>query len=183
MRGSLVGLALDDSVHDLAAKFHVTLEAIALQTRHIVDTMNEHGHAVNSLYLSGSQAKNAPLMALLADCCGMDVVIPNKPGVAVVLGAAMLGRMAAEVSGGQLAEMQGAEQAEKLWNIMVSLSPQCGRSPTNLLQTEMTPPARVVSPSASPREKKLLEAKYQIFRESIEIQKRWRVQMEQAASE
>ena len=44
----------------------------------------------------------------------------------------------------------------------------------------MTPPGTLVAPAASPREKKLLEAKYKIFRESIDIQKRWRKQMEEA---
>lgn len=41
----------------------------------------------------------------------------------------------------------------------------------------MTPPGTQISPSASPKEKKLLEAKYKIFRESIDIQKRWRDEM------
>jgi hypothetical protein len=46
----------------------------------------------------------------------------------------------------------------------------------------MTPPSTRVVPSASKKEKKLLEAKYKIFRETIEIQKRWRKQMEEAAN-
>jgi hypothetical protein len=45
----------------------------------------------------------------------------------------------------------------------------------------MTPPGTLVAPAASPREKKLLEAKYKIFRESIDIQKRWRKEMEAAS--
>jgi hypothetical protein len=45
----------------------------------------------------------------------------------------------------------------------------------------MTPPGVIVKPAASPKEKKLLEAKYKIFREQIEIQKRWRKDMEDAA--
>ena len=44
----------------------------------------------------------------------------------------------------------------------------------------MTPPGTLVAPLASDREKKLLEAKYKIFRESIEIQNRWRKEMEEA---
>jgi hypothetical protein len=39
----------------------------------------------------------------------------------------------------------------------------------------------MVSPSSSPANSKLLEAKYRIFRESIEIQRRWRAQMDEAA--
>lgn len=53
MRGSIVGLALDNSLSDLAVRFNVTLEAIALQTRHIVDEMNARGHQIHSIYMSG----------------------------------------------------------------------------------------------------------------------------------
>lgn len=42
----------------------------------------------------------------------------------------------------------------------------------------MTPEASVVLPSATDLEKKLLDAKYKIFRESIEIQRRWRSEID-----
>lgn len=45
----------------------------------------------------------------------------------------------------------------------------------------MTPPGTMIVPSASPKEKKLLEAKYKIFLETIDIQNRWRKEMEEAA--
>ena len=51
------------------------------------------------------------------------------------------------------------------------------------LQVEMTAPGTVVSVSVNSREKKMLEAKYSIFRETIEMQKRWRRKMEDAVSE
>ncbi|EKM59553.1 uncharacterized protein PHACADRAFT_137471 [Phanerochaete carnosa HHB-10118-sp] len=162
MRGSIVGLALDDSLSDLARKFNITMEAIALQTRHIVDEMNDKGHAINAIYMSGGQAKNTALMQLFADTCSMPVVLPQNSGAAVVLGAAMLGRFAAELQPGNKDEKADCEAR---WKIMV----------------DMTPPGALVAPAASPREKKFLEAKYKIFRESIDIQKRWRVQMEEAA--
>ncbi|KAH9950160.1 Pentulose kinase [Amylocystis lapponica] len=161
MRGSLMGLALDDGLGDLARKFNLTLEAIALQTRHIVDEMNAKGHTINAIYMSGGQAKNHMLMQLFADTCRMPVVLPQSSGAAVVLGAAMLGRFSAEA-----AALKGtAAQGEALWNIMV----------------EMTPPGTMIAPAADAKEKKLLEAKYKIFRESIEIQKRWRKEMEEAS--
>ena len=46
----------------------------------------------------------------------------------------------------------------------------------------MTPPGTLVSPNATTREMKLLEAKYKIFLESIGIQKRWRKEMEDACT-
>jgi len=162
MRGALMGLTLDDGLGDLARKFNLTLEAIALQTRHIVDEMNAKGHQIQSLYMSGGQAKNIPLMTLFANTCQIPVVLPANSGAAVVLGAAMLGRFAAEAK-----KTVGVQaQANVLWEIMVG----------------MTPPGTVIAPSATAKETKLLEAKYKIFRETIEIQRRWRQEMADAAS-
>jgi hypothetical protein len=44
----------------------------------------------------------------------------------------------------------------------------------------MTPSGTKMSPAASWKEKRLLEAKYKIFLETIEIQKKWRHVMEAA---
>lgn len=171
MRGMISGLELDDSLDDLAAKFNVTLEAIALQTRHIVDEMNARGHSIDSIYMSGSQAKNKALMGLLATVLGMPVIIPPHPSAAVVLGAAMLGRYAFEASAkGPLKTQADADRAgnEQLWEIMV----------------QMTPPAQRIEPRAGElgaRERRLLDAKYAIFREAIEIQLRWRSAVDAAA--
>ncbi|KIK65750.1 hypothetical protein GYMLUDRAFT_39265 [Collybiopsis luxurians FD-317 M1] len=164
MRGSFVGLTLDDGLNDLARKYNLTLEAIALQTRHIIDEMNDKGHSITSIYMSGSQAKNVPMMQLFADTCGMPVVLPFDEGGAVPLGAAMLGRFAAEAAKKGVETMNEDQQGELLWDIMV----------------EMTPPGTIVKPAASAREKKLIEAKYKIFREAIDLQYRWRKQIEEA---
>lgn len=172
MRGMITGLELDASLDDLAAKFSVTLEAIALQTRHIVETMNGKGHCIDSIYMSGSQAKNAPLMSLLATVLDMPIVLPPHPSAAVVLGSAMLGRFAYEASQTHSIETQAdadraAEDGARLWDIMV----------------EMTQPATRVEPMQGDKgaaEKKLLQAKYEIFLESIDIQRRWRQRIAKA---
>lgn len=112
-------LRQDDGLSDLARKFNLTLEAIALQTRHIVDEMNAKGHAIRFLCMSGGQAKNLPLMTLFANTCKIPVILPANSGAAVVLGAAMLGRFAADFNGN--ADKQG--QGSKLWDIMVNAHP------------------------------------------------------------
>ena len=150
MRGSIVGLSLvgslvisvfcpfahrigqDDGLGDLARKFNVTLEAIALQTRHIVDEMNAKGHSIRSIYVSGGQTKNIPLMQLFADVCDMPVVLPHNSGAAVVLGAAMLGRFAAELRPDD-ADVQAQNEAK--WNIMVRLSQVLHRRPREYVLT------------------------------------------------
>lgn len=133
MRGSVVGLTLvglvwlqrwitgvlpvaqDDTINDLARKYNVTMEAIALQTKHIVDEMNDKGHGVRTMFVSGGQSKNIALMQLVANTCNMPVVIPHSSSTAVVTGAAMLGRFAAEAS-----KKDGGENGKGLWDIMVS---------------------------------------------------------------
>lgn len=132
MRGSVVGLTLvglvplrslttgvspaaqDDTINDLARKYNVTMEAIALQTKHIVDEMNDKGHEIRTLFVSGGQSKNVALMQLVANTCNMPVVTPHSTPTAVVTGAAMLGRFAAE------AGKRGREgNGKELWDIMV----------------------------------------------------------------
>ena len=110
----------DDGLSDLARKYNVTLEAIALQTRHIVDEMNAKGHEIQSIYMSGGQAKNHTLMQLIANACKMPVVLPKSSGAAVVLGAAMLGRFAAELKpdNGDI-----EAECEARWKIMVRVKP------------------------------------------------------------
>ena len=97
----------------------MTLEAIALQTRHIVDQMNAKGHSIRSIYMSGGQAKNAMLMQLFANTCAMPVVLPENSGAAVVLGAAMLGRFAAEAAA-HTEVLAPEKRGQALWEIMVS---------------------------------------------------------------
>jgi hypothetical protein len=81
--------------------------------------MNSKGHTITSIYMSGGQAKNILMMKLFANTCDMPVVLPHSHSLAVVLGAAMLGRFADEVSRQKLEKDQ---IGEKLWKIMVSFS-------------------------------------------------------------
>ncbi|TFK74375.1 Pentulose kinase [Pluteus cervinus] len=162
MRGSITGLEINDTLTDLARKYHATLEGIALQTRHIIEELNAKGHQIQSIYMSGGQARNLSLMNLFANSCNMPVVLPASDSNSVILGAAMLGRLAAEATAGL--DVSDEKQAEALWNVMV----------------EMTPPGTRIVPSASEKEQRILAAKYKIFRETIEIQKRWREEIEEA---
>jgi len=99
LRGIISGLSLDRSRSDLARRYVLTLEAISLQTRHIVEEMNAKGHVINAIYLSGGgQARNRIFAQLLADTCGMRVQMPTEASASVVLGSALLGRLASEVT-------------------------------------------------------------------------------------
>jgi ribulose kinase len=108
-------------------------------------------------------------MRLLATVLQMPVIIPPQPSAAVVLGSAMLGRFAHDLttsrSGKPILTQNDAEEARKeggkLWDVMVA----------------MTKPGVRIEPRVGKlgeKEKKLLEVKYKVFRESVEIQKKWR---------
>jgi ribulose kinase len=108
-------------------------------------------------------------MGLLATVLNMPIIIPPQPSAAVVLGAAMLGRFAHQLSllrqGSPITSQEDAAEAQKqggkLWDVMV----------------DMTQPGKRVEPRAGgegQREKKLLDVKYKIFREAVDVQRRWR---------
>lgn len=150
MTGSVIGLTSDISITGLALQYYGAMEFIALQTRHIIDTMNKAGHSIQSIFMSGSQCQNGILMQLIATACNMPVVIPQYVNAAVVHGAAMLGAKAgkAHKTGGK----------ESLWNIM----------------GQMSKAGRVELPSTSKREKKLLDVKYKVFLEQSRLQREYR---------
>ena len=66
MRGMLIGMALDKTVGDLALRYYATAEAIALQTRQIIDEMNEKGHQVKSIFMSGGCVQTVPYLFSLS---------------------------------------------------------------------------------------------------------------------
>ncbi|WFD35999.1 hypothetical protein MCUN1_002870 [Malassezia cuniculi] len=183
LRGVASGLSLDRSPRNLALWYVLTLEAVALQTRHIIDTMNASGHNIDSIYLSGGgQARNLVFANLVATTTGLRVQLPTEASTSVVRGAAITGRMAAEitqtvtsaprpsaaaVAGQAHAEQLAGQFAERLWEVMA----------------ECTPPGMSVLPTDDPKIRALLEAKYSIFLESIDLQRRWRRQVDAALSQ
>lgn len=138
MRGAIVGLSMDSSIDDLALQYFAAMEFIAQQTRHIIEALNNSGHSISSIFMSGGQCKNKFLMQLIADATGYPVSIPRYIDAAVVLGAAMLGAKAASVN--------ERGETESLWTIM----------------DKMSQPGTIIEPTANEKEKTLLNAKYQV---------------------
>lgn len=117
-------------------------------------------------------------MRLLATVLQMPIIIPPQPSAAVVLGAAYLGRFAHDLSTlrqgqpilTQADATEASKHGSKLWDVM----------------TSMTQPGVRVEPRTGKlgeRERKLLDAKYEIFRDSIEVQRRWRSKIAEAVKE
>jgi FGGY-family pentulose kinase len=161
MTGSIIGLRSDKGVDSLALHYYGTMEFIALQTRHIIDTMNKAGHAISSLYMSGSQCQNKILMQLIATVCDIPVIIPQYVTAAVCHGAAMLGAKAAS------ANSVGGQNTEDLWSIMA----------------RMSKPGEIVLPGKDQREKKLLDAKYKVFLEQAHVQQVYRKEVDEAVKD
>jgi nuclear pore complex protein Nup93 len=150
MRGAFVGMSSDKSSDGLALLYYATMEFIALQTKQIIQTMNEAGHSIRSIFMSGSQCKNEILMVLVATACSVPVVIPEYVGAAVVHGAAMLGAKAAS------AGIDG--ETESLWSIMC----------------RMSKPGKVIRPMQDRAVERLLEAKFGVFLDQIHRQQEYR---------
>jgi ribulose kinase len=94
LRGMISGLRLADTIDDLAVHYLATIQAIAHGTRHIVDTLNDHGYAIDTIIACGGGTKNPLLLREHADATGCRIVLPAEPE-AVLLGSAILGATAA----------------------------------------------------------------------------------------
>ncbi|CAJ2511533.1 Uu.00g071580.m01.CDS01 [Anthostomella pinea] len=158
MKGAAIGLSSDSSANGLALYYYATMEFIALQTRQIIEAMNKSGHNIQTIFMSGSQCQNDLLMDLIATACHMPVLIPRYVHAAVVHGAAMLGAKAAS------ADHEG--KTENLWSIM----------------DRMSKPGRLVKPGTDKNEKKLLDAKYEVFLEQCRTQQEYRKKVDEATS-
>jgi len=156
MKGALIGMSSDTSLDSLALLYYATMEFIAMQTRHIIDTMNDAGHSISSIFMSGGQCRNKILMDLIATVCDMPVVIPEYIGAAVVHGAAMLGAKAAG------ADAEG--KTEDLWAIM----------------RRMSKAGSVVWPKKDEAERRLFGVKYEIFLEQCRTQREYRKKVDEA---
>lgn len=94
LRGSIAGLTLSATLADLARLYLATLQAVAHGTRHIIETLNRRGYAINTLMVCGGGTKNPVFLREHADITGCTLVLPRE-SEAVLAGAAVLGAVAA----------------------------------------------------------------------------------------
>jgi FGGY-family pentulose kinase len=113
LRGMVSGLKLSDSLDQLALLYLATVQAIALGTRHILDAMNREGYRIRTLLASGGDTKNPIFVREHADATGCRVVLPAEPE-AVLLGAALLGAVAAGDQPSVLAAMGAMNRAGRV---------------------------------------------------------------------
>lgn len=151
LRGTIVGVSLDKSIDDLALRYLATLQAIACQTRHIIETLNKEGYCIDTLCMSGGLCKSPLFVQILVDVTQCQIIMPESIDGAVVIGAAFLG-----------AKASGLVSAD-LWEIMVRL----GRA------------GSTVSPRQNPEIQEINRRRYKVFFAMLEDQKKYRSIMDE----
>ena len=104
LRGMISGLTLGDTIDDLALLYLATIQAVAHGTRHIIDTLNNHGFSIDTIFACGGGTKNPVFLRDHADITGCRFILAQEPE-AVLLGAAILGAVAGGTYGSILSAM------------------------------------------------------------------------------
>lgn len=112
LRGVVAGLRLSNTVDELALLYLATIQAVAHGTRHIIDALNEAGYDIDTIIATGGGTKNPVFLREHADITGCRIVLPREPE-AVLLGAAMLGAVAAGTYGSVSEAMMTMSQINK----------------------------------------------------------------------
>ncbi len=113
LRGAVSGLKLSNTIDDLALLYLSTIQAIAHGTRHIIDTLNGCGYAIDTIMICGGGTKNPVFLREHADIIGSPVVLPREPE-AVLLGSAVLGAVAAGDCGSVMEAMSNMSVADRI---------------------------------------------------------------------
>lgn len=103
-RGTIVGLSRDSNAAHIA---RAALEAVAYQTRDLLDALRADGARVDALLVDGGMTANAWLMQFLADICEVEVACPAFQEV-TALGAAKL----AALGSSRLRSLEAAPSAQ-----------------------------------------------------------------------
>lgn len=96
LTGMLSGLKLSRTPEDMAVHYLATIQAIALGTRHIIETMNRSGYSIDTIMACGGGTKNPVFVQEHANATGCAMLLPEE-SEAMLLGSAMMGTVAAGV--------------------------------------------------------------------------------------
>ena len=94
LRGSVIGLSLDQSASSLACLYLATLQALAYGTKLIVDQLIKFGHQIDQIAICGGLSKSDLFIQTTADVLDLKVIKPNETE-SVLLGSAILAAGAA----------------------------------------------------------------------------------------
>jgi FGGY-family pentulose kinase len=113
LRGVVSGLPLDAGPEELARRYLAAIQAIAYGTRHIIESLNSAGYRIDTILACGGGTKNPVWLREHADATGCRLVLPREPE-AVLLGAALLGAVAAGAYPSVILAMAAMGGSEKI---------------------------------------------------------------------
>lgn len=152
MCGSITGLSMVTSLEDLAIQYLALIESICFQMRQVITSINEASGNIKCIYLSGGQCKNPVITTTMATVLDLPLAIPHDFSTAVLRGTAILAANSCEKENGSL------------WGTMRKYCGDCS----------------VVEALNDPSTKRLLNAKYEIFLDQAETQRRYRNEVKNA---
>ncbi|CAF1270476.1 unnamed protein product [Rotaria sordida] len=93
---SITGLRFDTSLNNLAIQYLTVLQAVAYDSRHIIEIMTKSGHHFRVVQICGGLARLALLTQIMADVVQMPVYVSEATNDCVLLGAAICGQLIAD---------------------------------------------------------------------------------------
>ena len=93
---SMTGLRFDTSLNNLAIQYLAVLQAVAYDSRHIIEAMINAGHHFRVVQICGGLARIPLLTQILADVVQMPVYVSEATIDCVLLGSAICGQLIAE---------------------------------------------------------------------------------------
>ena len=95
---TVTGLNLDTSMNNLALQYLAAIQAVAYDSRHIIEAMTGAGHHFRAVQICGGLARLSLLTQTIADVVQMPVYVSEPNNDCVLLGAAISGHLIAENS-------------------------------------------------------------------------------------
>ncbi|CAF3836488.1 unnamed protein product [Rotaria sp. Silwood1] len=93
---SISGLRFDTSLDNLAIQYLAVLQAVAYNSRHIIEVMTKAGHHFRVVQICGGLARLSLLTQIMADVVQMPVSVSEANYDCVLLGAAICGQLIAD---------------------------------------------------------------------------------------
>ncbi|MBQ9959029.1 MAG: xylulose kinase [Oscillospiraceae bacterium] len=91
VRGMIYGLSLS---HTRAHIFRAAMEGVCYGTAHLLQQFAEAGRPISEIHLAGGFANSPLLLSIMADICGVPVIVPENPNCSC-LGSGIIAATAA----------------------------------------------------------------------------------------